>query len=181
MSDRPEMYMDPKCPWCGHNGMFPPCENCGYENLWVGPSKEGLPSFRGSAFFLSNFFPGNHATTEHVFQSLKTKDGLEALHVLQASTPYEAKKRGRRVTLRDDWEEIKETVMFGLLCEKFPNDRHHWMTRQLLATGEKDLIEINNWHDTYWGVCNGFCKKHHRPFGKNRLGELLMEVRDGRK
>ena len=40
----------------------------------------------------------------------------------------------------------------------------------LLATGDAELIEGNNWGDTYWGKCNGQ--------GLNRLGILLMQIRD---
>ena len=40
----------------------------------------------------------------------------------------------------------------------------------LLATGDEELIEGNYWGDTYWGVCNGV--------GQNKLGKLLMQVRE---
>jgi hypothetical protein len=39
----------------------------------------------------------------------------------------------------------------------------------LLATGDMELIEDNDWDDTYWGVCNGA--------GENNLGKLLMKIR----
>lgn len=32
------------------------------------------------------------------------------------------------------------------------------------------IIEVNNWGDTYWGVCNGI--------GDNHLGKILMKIRD---
>ena len=41
---------------------------------------------------------------------------------------------------------------------------------KLLATGDAELIEGNWWNDTYWGVCKGV--------GKNKLGKILMRVRD---
>ena len=40
---------------------------------------------------------------------------------------------------------------------------------KLLDTGDTELIEGNNWHDTFWGVCKGK--------GQNNLGKILMEVR----
>ena len=40
----------------------------------------------------------------------------------------------------------------------------------LMLTGDAELIEGNNWGDTFWGVCNGR--------GENMLGKLLMEIRD---
>lgn len=39
-----------------------------------------------------------------------------------------------------------------------------------MLTGDAELIEGNNWGDTFWGVCNGR--------GENMLGKLLMEIRD---
>ena len=40
----------------------------------------------------------------------------------------------------------------------------------LLATGNEELVEGNWWRDTYWGVCEGV--------GQNKLGKLLMQVRE---
>jgi predicted NAD-dependent protein-ADP-ribosyltransferase YbiA (DUF1768 family) len=40
------------------------------------------------------------------------------------------------------------------------------LRKLLLDTGTSELIEDNNWHDTFWGVCNGV--------GANKLGEILM-------
>lgn len=39
----------------------------------------------------------------------------------------------------------------------------------LLATGDADLVEGNDWGDRFWGVCDGA--------GANMLGRLLMELR----
>ena len=44
------------------------------------------------------------------------------------------------------------------------------MASRLINTGDAILIEGNTWGDTYWGVCDGV--------GENRLGKLLMEVRE---
>ena len=35
---------------------------------------------------------------------------------------------------------------------------------------QAELIEGNNWKDTYWGVCHGK--------GQNNLGKLLMRIRE---
>ena len=43
------------------------------------------------------------------------------------------------------------------------------MTRALMDTGDAELIEGNNWNDTFWGVCNNA--------GENNLGKLLMKIR----
>jgi ribA/ribD-fused uncharacterized protein len=127
-----------------------------------------IDSFSGSYRFLSNFWehkPG--LTNEHLYQAMKSSYWGEQIVVLSADTPGEAKKLGRMVTLRPDWEDIKDDVMLGLLRLKFRKGtkERHWLQDTRLAT----LIEGNNWNDTYWGVCKGK--------GKNRLGELLMQVR----
>ena len=43
------------------------------------------------------------------------------------------------------------------------------MMEKLILTGDSYLEEGNTWNDRYWGVCNGV--------GKNKLGEILMQVR----
>ena len=40
----------------------------------------------------------------------------------------------------------------------------------LLGTKDEELIEGNDWDDTFWGVCNGV--------GENHLGKTLMKIRD---
>ena len=73
---------------------------------------------------------------------------------------------GRRLKLRSDWEEIKDSVMYTCLISKFQDPE---MRKKLLGTGDAVLIEGNNHGDRYWGMVNGE--------GKNKLGRLLMQVR----
>jgi len=56
--------------------------------------------------------------------------------------------------------------MRELLKKKFENPQFR---KLLLDTYPHELIEGNNWGDTYWGKCNGH--------GKNMLGTLLMQIR----
>ena len=78
-----------------------------------------------------------------------------------------AKKLGRTVKLRPDWNEVKLSVMLEVLRHKF--NQNPDLADKLLATGDTLLQEGNTWHDYYWGVCNGK--------GENNLGKLLMLVR----
>jgi ribA/ribD-fused uncharacterized protein len=132
-----------------------------------------INSFSGEYAFLSNFsysevdlgeftFP----TVEHAFQAAKTLDPIQRSNIALMHTADKAKRFGRQVQLRPDWEEIKISVMLFLLRQKFC-----WtdLQEKLLETGDLELEEGNTWNDTYWGVCNGV--------GKNMLGMLLMEVR----
>lgn len=132
-----------------------------------------IDRFSGSYRFLSNFYPSPvyldtlvYSSVEHAYQAAKTQDLDERLAILDAATPGIAKSLGRRVTLRSDWEQIKEKVMLDLLRQKF---KAWHLEQQLLATKDAHLVEGNTWGDTYWGVCGGL--------GKNRLGVLLEIVR----
>jgi ribA/ribD-fused uncharacterized protein len=134
-----------------------------------------VESFHGPYRFLSNFYPCDirwhgmsFPTLEHAFQAAKCSTDWEREMIRKASTPGQAKRLGRRVNLRSDWEDVKLDIMWRLLCYKF---RYEDLKSALLATGDAQLIEGNDWHDYYWGVCNGV--------GENHLGKLLMRVRKG--
>lgn len=136
---------------------------------------KAIESFDGAWFFLSNFYEsevnlGNGVvvpTAEHAFQGLKTDDFEQAKEVLYALTPREAKYLGREVTLRPDWEEVKDKVMTYVIECKFASGSE--LAQRLLNTCDAELIEGNGWGDRYWGRHNGV--------GKNRLGEILMARR----
>jgi ribA/ribD-fused uncharacterized protein len=106
--------------------------------------------------------------SETAFQWSKTLDPKWRDMIMFSSTPSEAKALGRKAPLRDDWELVKDMVMFDILKHKFVQSANLYML--LDSTGNKYLEETNDWHDTYWGVCNGV--------GQNKLGRALMEVRD---
>lgn len=104
---------------------------------------------------------------EHAYQSSKTLvQGLRTM-IRQARTSGQAKRLGRRVPLRPDWEHVKAEVMRDLLRQKCAQPD---LRRLLLATAPEELVEINTWGDRYWGVSRGE--------GQNMLGRLLMEVRE---
>lgn len=133
-----------------------------------------IDSFSGMYFWLSNFyrspifFDGYEcATVEHAYQGAKAQDPANRLSIFQSKSPKEAKRAGRKVKLRPDWEEVKDAVMMECLIQKFT--LHPDLRCKLLNTGDAMLIEDNHWGDTYWGVCDGD--------GCNKLGQMLMLVR----
>ena len=67
---------------------------------------EPITQFRGQHRFLSNFYPlwDGTLTVEHLYQAAKCELSDDVLHVLAAPTPGDAKRRGRQVALRPDWE-----------------------------------------------------------------------------
>jgi len=132
-----------------------------------------IDSFSNKNFFLSNFFPCEvvfdgilYGSAESAFQSAKVKD-IESRKFFVTLSPSKSKKLGRKVELREDWENIKDDVMFRIVHDKF--NRNENLKELLLETGEQRLVEGNYWNDTYWGVCNGV--------GENKLGKILMMVR----
>lgn len=138
-------------------------------------SLHDITSFSGEHRFLSNFWfvpvhldGVRYPSVEHAYQAAKTLDKKEREVIRTKPTPAAAKRAGRNVTLRSDWNEVRLQIMANLLTEKF---RHEPLRSDLLLkTGDRRLIENNTWGDTYWGVCRGV--------GQNNLGRLLMAVRE---
>ena len=134
--------------------------------------------------FLSNFWYAafeygglKFPTNEHFYQAMKVKDDAYREMVANASTPGKAKFLGSKkglekmnLTLRPDWEDIKINVMREGLIRKFSRPDMHQL---LLDTGDRDLVELNNWGDQEWGMVEG----DFGLSGKNLLGKALMDVR----
>lgn len=80
----------------------------------------------------------------------------------------EAKKLGRKVPLRKDWEIIKLGVMMKIVQAKF--EQHPELAEKLLQTDTAYLEEGNTWGDRVWGTVDGK--------GANNLGRILMQVRE---
>lgn len=133
-----------------------------------------IDEFKGKYYFLSNFYSApvmyhgiTYQNNEAAFQAMKVTD--KSIHLEFSELPPNlAKRKGRRVKLRPDWEEVKETFMYEIVKAKFEQNDH--LKNKLLQTGESILIEGNTWGDKIWGVCNGV--------GENKLGKILMKVRD---
>jgi hypothetical protein len=143
--------------------------------------RKRIASFSGEFAFLSNFHPAplryggvTWPTVEHAFQAYKTTDQQTRLAICELATPAEAKRAGRSLNLRPDWDQIRKQVMLDLLIAKF---RHQGtLAARLGATRSRLLVEGNTWHDQYWGSCE--CGREAcRPAGYNYLGRLLMAVR----
>lgn len=132
-----------------------------------------ISKFTGEYGFLSNFYfspiyvgDDSYRTLEHAYQAAKTLDLEEKKQVRDCQTPGQAKRLGRKVTLRSDWDDVKIDIMLHLLRLKFQDKD---LADKLIATGDAILVEGNTWGDTFWGVCKGK--------GHNFLGKLLENVR----
>lgn len=133
--------------------------------------KEIIDEFRNEYYFLSNFYSApvkyngyTFLNNEAAFQAAKCPSRMSEFCNLN---PSDAKRMGRRITLRNDWEQVKTEVMYDICKAKFTQNPN--LGQLLVSTGDAELIEGNTWNDRIWGVCNGV--------GENRLGKILMQIR----
>ena len=133
-----------------------------------------IESFRGEYGFLSNFYSSpikyngkDYATVEHAYQACKSANEEEHEMVRLLNTAGEAKAAGKKVKIREDWDEVKIAIMTDLIYCKFTQNKD--LCEKLSKTGDMDIIEGNTWGDYFWGVCHGM--------GDNHLGKIIMEFR----
>ncbi len=127
---------------------------------------------------LSNFAPFGFEqagafwpTVEHYFQAQKFTGPEQAAYrerIRSAKTPRDAKALGRtrEIPIRGDWDDARDDVMLHALRKKFEAPQ---LRELLLRTDLRPLIEASP-TDFYWGAGRS-------GTGKNRLGQLLMQVR----
>lgn len=141
-----------------------------------GRLETGITGFRGDYHFLSNFYESpleyeglRYQNAEAAFQAQKcTDDGEKAEFCSLAAN--KAKRLGRQVKLREDWEEVKTGLMLQIVRAKFAQNPE--LADELLRTGDRKLIEGNTWHDVFWGM------DLNTGQGENHLGRILMQVRE---
>lgn len=140
----------------------------------MGREVDVIDCFDGEYRFLSNFYPAKvewegriYDNNEAAFQSAKCIDEKDRDKFCKMN-PSEAKRTGRHVKLREDWEDVKVGVMLSICFAKFAQNED--LRKKLLETGDAELIEGNTWGDKVWGMVDGE--------GKNHLGRILMKIRD---
>ena len=159
-----------------------------------------ITSFLGKNFFLSNFYRYRHfqhkgvtwGTSEHAFQAIKCSDWVtrdrnrspfeaytvidEWEHIFKAETAQEARDLGQKCRMRDGWEIMKNEVMTDILFSKFyPGGE---LSDRLQSTGDAELIEGNPYLDTTWGCVEKKGVAGKVWVGENRLGKILMHIRE---
>jgi ribA/ribD-fused uncharacterized protein len=109
-------------------------------------------------------------TTEHYFQAQKFAGTEREEEIRKAKSPMIAARRGRsrKHRLRPDWERVKDAIMREAVLAKFT--QHDDLRIILLGTGDAVLVEHTE-NDSYWGDGGD-------GSGRNRLGHILMSVRD---
>jgi ribA/ribD-fused uncharacterized protein len=132
--------------------------------------------FRNEFFFLSNLYPCSvtfngilFKSVEHGYMYHKATSTKSKSAILLIEEPLDVKKYSKRMgKIRDDWHDVKYSIMYELVYAKFSQNTE--LRDALLLTTGITLIEGNWWGDMYWGVCDGV--------GSNHLGHILMDVRD---
>ncbi len=109
-------------------------------------------------------------TSEHYFQARKFAGTPDEEEVRRAKSPMIAARMGRsrKRPLREDWESVKDSIMHEAVLAKFT--QHPELREILLATGDSKIVEHTT-NDSYWGDGGD-------GSGRNRLGEILMRVRE---
>ncbi|MBK1669081.1 hypothetical protein CKO28_13665 [Rhodovibrio sodomensis] len=155
-------------------GAARPAEAAAPRNAAAYGARDAIRGFDGQYRWLSNFAPVevtldgvSYPSVEHAYQAAKTLDPDERARVRALERPGQAKRAGRTLTIRADWDTVKVQVMRDLQQQKYAQEPYR---ANLLATGEREIYEQNTWGDRFWGV-------DPQGRGENRMGQLVMETR----
>lgn len=112
-------------------------------------------------------------SVENFYQAMKVSDRT-LREAISSKSPHESKSCFRnepyKSSIRDSWNMTEKLrVMEFALRHKF-KEGTSWYAK-LIETGDEDIVEFNNWGDTFWGVDSD------TGIGQNRLGKLLMKIR----
>jgi len=131
--------------------------------------------FQNEYRYLSNFWPCNvdmfgaiWSSLENIYQAGKCLNKSDRRMFIDAH-PGEAKKLGRKVKIRLDFDDVKDDLMYKIVKAKFTQNKS--LGEKLISTGNRKLYEGNYWGDQYWGI------NLKTMDGANKLGKILMRVR----
>ena len=137
-----------------------------------------IAEFQGEYRWLSNFWTAQihregrvYRSVEHSYMAAKSDDPAWKDYCQATVNPGDVKRASRAQTLIPEWEDRKVEVMLDCLRQKFLNPQ---LRALLVATGDAYIQEGNRWGDKFWGVD----LRLNPPRGLNKLGLLLMQVRD---
>lgn len=132
-----------------------------------------ITDFSGEFDFLHNAHPSlifvdgeAYPSVEHAFQACKTDDLDLRKQIREATDVRAAKKIGRKVVIKSDWDDNRWDTMYGLIYQKFST--HLDLKLRLLQTQHR---EFKTFQDTFWGV-------DASGVGENNIGVILFSVRD---
>ena len=108
-------------------------------------------------------------TSEHYYQAQKFLDPNVRQMIIDAPNPKKASDigRNREYHLRDDWEFVKQQIMFEAVYFKFKQNEE--ILKKLLETSDSYIVEATV-KENYWG-----CGPNND--GQNNYGKIVMAVR----
>lgn len=139
-----------------------------------------ISSFSGRYFFLSNLYQNVTVHNGMYYQSAES--AFQASRCCEPSdrrifadldgigNGYQAKELIRQFYSTDEYTEQSVANMIDIVSDKFY--RNPELLDRLLATGNADIINSNDWHDRFWGV------DKKTGTGRNWLGLILQTVRN---
>lgn len=140
----------------------------------------GLEYYTVEAFYQANKV-ANTGDVEKVKQYRKRFAGKKVMDKDKPATNYKgkeiiltgkwAREEGKKLPLRNDWAEVRVSVMREAIKQKF--DKNPTLRNKLLNTGNKQLVEYITWRtdNLFWGISSVSRK------GSNVTGKLLEEYR----
>jgi predicted NAD-dependent protein-ADP-ribosyltransferase YbiA (DUF1768 family) len=141
-------------------------------------SSSHISGFVGESRWLSNFwvdedhpiylFDLEFPSVENGYQAWKSDDPLVWKHFTTIK-PWEAQKQGQEIELRANWQELRYGAMMFCRLQMFRDNPKQW--KKLKRTGNKVLVESNNWGDYFWG------EDWKTGRGRNELGKMTMMIR----
>lgn len=117
--------------------------------------------------FIVDEFGLEYSSTETYYQACKSLE-YDIRKTFTRLSPKDAKRKGKEIFIRDDWEIIKYLIMRNALEQKFKLQPFKDI---LNATTDLQLIEWTYWNDKIWGMWDV------DKTGCNALGKLLQERR----
>ena len=115
-----------------------------------------------------------YLTSENFYQAMKVesqelRSEIASMNCFESKTCF--RKKPDRYVIRESWDtKEKLRVMEHILRVKFAPGTTWY--EQLIATGDEQIVEYNDWGDFFWGWDLKVGK------GSNHLGKLLMKLRD---
>ena len=121
-----------------------------------------------------------YTSSESAYQSKRAEDNAQpelAEIIRKSEDAYKAKRMSKSIKDGDKWNEKKEKVMKSIVKAKFSQNEK--IKSELINT--KDMILCEGTGDRFWGCGVPISKSSQinskKMPGKNKLGNILMEVR----
>ena len=124
-----------------------------------------LSNFAPCKIFYNGYF---FNSTENAYQAAKCAN-VEDILLFVNIEPGHAKRLGRKIKVRSDWEAVKLNLMKEFNTQKFNIPKYEEL---LIDTDSRLLQEGNKWNDKFWGVCLKTGE------GENNLGKIIMDIRE---